>query len=135
MNTTNTPEMIFYQKLGELFYAIAASDKVVRKAEYKALAELVEKEWKQLDDYEDAFKTDAAYQIAIVFDWFDYEQMDAQDCFDSFCDYYKEHTHSFSPKRKELILITARKIANAFNGTNKNELIVLSRLELLFKGS
>ena len=81
MNKVSTPELVFYQKIGELFYAVAASDKVVRKVEYQALTELVETEWKSMDDYEDQFKTDAAYQIAIVFEWFDYEGMDAEDCF------------------------------------------------------
>ena len=133
MDKKSNTELLFYQKLGELFYAIAASDKVVRKAEYKALSEIVEKEWKSMDDYEDQFKTDAAYQIAIVFEWFDYEGMNAQECFSSFKDYYEEHQSLFYGRRKELILKTASKIANSFNGTNKSELIMLSKLETLFK--
>ncbi len=133
MNKVSTPELVFYQKIGELFYAVAASDKVVRKVEYQALTELVETEWKSMDDYEDQFKTDAAYQIAIVFEWFDYEGMDAEDCFSSFKDYYLEHKNLFHGKRKELILKTASKIANAFNKTNKSELIILSKLESLLK--
>lgn len=133
MDKVNKPELLFYQKLGELFYAIAASDKVVRETEYKALTQLVEEEWKSMDDYEDQFKTDAAYQISIVFEWFDYERMDADDCFDSFREYFKDYKDLFSEKRKKLILKTVHKIADAFNGTNKSELIMLTKLELLFK--
>lgn len=132
MEKMSTPELLFYQKLGELFYSIAAADKVVRKEEYKALTQLVEKEWKHMDDYEDPFKTDAAYQISIVFEWFDYERMDANDCFDSFTEYYNSHENLFHEKRKELIITTAHKIANAFRGTNKSELILIAKLELLF---
>ena len=34
MKTKQNPQVLFYQKIGELFYAVAASDKVVKKAEY-----------------------------------------------------------------------------------------------------
>ncbi len=132
MNKISKPEILFYQKLGELFYAIAAADRVVRKAEYNVLTQLVTEEWKEMDDYKDQFGTDAAYQISIVFEWFDYERMDAEDCFTSFSDYYKDHTKLFYGKRKELIVNTVRAIANAFNGTNKSELIMITKLELLF---
>lgn len=135
MNKVNTIELLFYQKLGELFYAVAASDKTVRESEYKTLTALVEEEWKRMDDYVDQFETDAAYQISIVFEWFDYEQMDAQDCFKSFADYYKENKELFSEKRKALIIKTVQKIAAAFSGTNKSELIMVTKLQLLFKNN
>ena len=35
----------FYQKLGELFYAIAAADKVVEKLEYDALRRIIAEQW------------------------------------------------------------------------------------------
>ena len=133
MEKVSNPDLLFYQKIGELFYAVAASDRVVRKAEYEALAKIVEDEWKKMDDYEDKFGTNAAYQMAIVFEWFDYEQMDAQDCYNDFEEYYKEHKNLFYGNRKELIVRTARKIANAFRGSNKSELIMLTKLDLLFK--
>jgi hypothetical protein len=132
METESAPELLFYQKLGELFYAVAAADKIVRSEEYKALTKLVEEAWKSMDDYKDAFKTDAVYQISIVFEWFDYERMDAEECFESFSDYYKTHTKSFSEERERLILKTVHSIANAFRGTNKSELIMITKLELLF---
>ncbi len=49
------PQVLFYQKIGELFYAVAASDKVVKKAEYNALQNMVAKRWKDMDEYEDSF--------------------------------------------------------------------------------
>jgi hypothetical protein len=131
----SAPQLLFYQKLGELFYAIAASDKVVREAEYKILTHLVEEAWTKMDTYKDAFNSDAAYQISIVFEWFDYEQMDAEDCFESFSNYYKDHTNIFTAPRKELILKTLSSIANAFSGVNKSELIMLAKTQLLFKNN
>lgn len=132
MTKINNPETLFYQKLGELFYAIAAADSLVQEAEYKTLAKLVEEKWTQENDFTDSFGRDAAYQIAIVFEWFDYEQMDAEECFKNFTKYYKEHTHLFYGNRKTLIIGTAKTIANSFNATNKSELILITKLALLF---
>ncbi len=128
MESTDKPQLLFYQKMGELFYAIAAADKVVRKAEFQALKDIVSKKWENLDDYKDPFHTDAAYQIEVVFDWFDYEQLDAGDCFDSFADYKKDNPKLFTPERKKLIWETANAIADSFAGKNKSELIMLAKL-------
>lgn len=133
MDTSEKPQLLFYQKMGELFYAIAAADKVVREAEYNALKNIVSEKWKDLDDYEDPFHTDAAYQIEVVFDWFDYEELDANDCFDSFEDYKKENPKLFTEERKKLIWETANIIANAFAGKNKSELIMLAKLKKTLK--
>ncbi|MDP2688119.1 MAG: hypothetical protein Q8O62_12910 [Aequorivita sp.] len=133
MGTVNKPQLLFYQKMGELFYSIAAADKMVRKAEYDTLKKIVTEQWKNLDEYEDPFHTDAAHQIEVVFDWFDYEQLDANDCFESFADFYKEKPSLFNQERKELIWKTASAIANSFAGKNKSEVILLAKLKNLLK--
>ena len=133
MENVEKPQLLFYQKMGELFYAVAAADKVVRKGEYDILKKMVLEKWKNLDDYEDPFHTDAAYQIEIVFDWFDYEQLDANDCFDSFAEYKKENPKLFTKDRKELIWKTADAIASSFSGKNKSELLMLEKLKKLLK--
>lgn len=133
MDTSEKPQLLFYQKMGELFYAVAAADKVVREAEYTALKNIVTEKWKDLDEYEDPFQTDAAHQIEIVFDWFDYEELDANDCFDSFADYKKENPSLFTSERKKLIWETANVIAAAFAGKNKSELIMLAKLKNILK--
>lgn len=133
MGTVNKPELLFYQKMGELFYAIAAADKIVRKAEYNILKNIVSEQWKNLDDYEDPFHTDAAYQIEVVFDWFDYEQLDAKDCFESFADYKKEQPNLFTKERKDLIWRTANAIASSFADKNKSEVIMLAKLKMLLE--
>lgn len=132
MEKINKPELLFYQNIGELFYAIAAADTIVSELEYKALTHFVEEEWKNMDAYEDAFGNDAAYQISIVFEWFDYECMDAKDCFENFSEYYKEHKNLFTEERKKLILKTVQEIAASFSGKNKSELIMITKLQLLF---
>lgn len=55
----------FYQNLGKLFYAIVAGDNKVHEAEMNKLKELVKKEWLNIDDIEDEFGIDAAYQIEL----------------------------------------------------------------------
>ncbi|MRT16157.1 hypothetical protein F3C99_04220 [Vitellibacter sp. q18] len=133
MGSLEKPQLLFYQKMGELFYAIAAADKEVKKAEYDTLKQLVSDKWKNLDHYEDPFHTDAAYQIEIVFDWFDYEQLDAGDCFDSFAEYKKDNPRLFTPERKKLIWETANAIAGAFAGKNKSELVMLAKLQKILQ--
>ena len=131
MTYTEKPQIAFYQKIGELFYAVAAADKVVREVEYKALKKLVREVWSKYDDSLDDFNTRAIYQMEVVFDWFDYERMDADACFESFENYVKEHPLLFTEERKKLIFQTANEIADSFSGKNKSELIILGKLHLL----
>ena len=62
MTAIEKTSLSFYQKTGELFYAIAAADKVVRKKEYQSLKKMVQQEWKGLDDVKDEFGVDADSQ-------------------------------------------------------------------------
>jgi len=133
MSTFEKPQLVYYQEIGQLFYAVAAADKLVHEKEYQALREIVSSEWTTKNEFKDEFGANVVYQMEIVFDWFDYEGLDADDCFDSFSYYYKEHLSLFTPEKKRLIWKTANAIADAFAGKNKSELIILSRLQLLFK--
>lgn len=131
MMMTQQPATIqLYQILGELFYAIAASDKVVRPAEIKAMRDLVNEKWKALDHLEDEYHSDAAYQIEIVFDWLDDQYLDPEDCFQDFKDFKKEHPKLFTIKIKKLIWETANAIASSFAGLNKSELAMLAKLKM-----
>jgi len=134
MNTIQNLHISFYQKLGELFYAIAAADMVVKKAEYEALRQMVAAYWKSLDDFEDEFQVDAAYQIEIVFDWLDFENREASVSFNGFQEYYVNNKSLFTVARKKLIWQTADAIASAFSGKNKSELIMLAKLKMLLEG-
>jgi hypothetical protein len=121
----------FYQNLGKLFYAIAAVDNKVHDAEIQKLRELVSKEWLAVDDLEDAFGTDAAYQIDIVFDWLRLEEeLNPQICYDEFISYKTDQNHLFSPTVNLLILKTADAIAESFSSKNKSELMLLAKLAM-----
>ncbi len=123
----------FYQNLGRLFYAIAAADSIVRKEEIESVKEIVKTEWLQRDGVVDDFGTDAAFQIEIILDWMDANKPDPQSAFQTFSEFYSLHTELFSGEVKKLILKAAREIASSFKGNNKSELVLLAKLQTLFK--
>lgn len=131
MNNSTNPGFAqkFYQNLGKLFYAVAASDKVVKMEEIDTLKDIVEQEWVSIDDYQDEFGTDTAYQIEIIFDWLEENQPDAFLAFEEFSDFKKEHEKLFNSNINKLIWKTADAIAASFAGKNKSELIMLSKLK------
>jgi hypothetical protein len=122
----------FYQSLGKLFYAMAMADKNVRPGEVKKLQDDVRTYWLNLDDLQDEFGTDAAFQIEIVFDWLKNEEKDSDTYFEEFTDFYHEHPEIFTPNIKSLVIHTCNDIAASFAGKNKSELILLARLQNLF---
>lgn len=130
MNAKEELSVRFYQNLGKLFYAIAAADNEVRDAEYAKLKQLVLLEWLAVDELEDVFGSDAAYQIEIVFDWLHREEnLDSKACFNDFVYFRKQHSQLFSSSINALILKTANAIAESFSGKNKSELIMLAKLQ------
>lgn len=123
----------FYQHIGQLFYAVASADKIVRKDEIEKLKEIVRKEWLPLDNATDKFGTDAAYQIEIVFEWLTDRETNSEDSFKKFSTYYTEHSYLFADTYKKTIAQTAASIADAYHGKNKSELHILSELNTLMK--
>ncbi len=122
----------FYQNLGKLFYAVAIADHSVHTKEIDRLKEVVREYWLELDEIEDEYGSDAAFQIETVFDWLlDYEK-DGEECYEEFEEYYTDHKVLFRPEVEQLVMSTARAIAAAFAGSNKSELVLLGRLQLLF---
>ncbi len=132
MFTIEKPTILFYQNLGLLFYAIAAADKVIQKEEFDTLKETIKTQWNSFEQTKDNYNELVTYQMEIVFEWFDYEKRDAQECFNSFSEYVLKHPKTFTLKKRALIIKTATAIANSFSGKNKSELIMLGKLVLLF---
>lgn len=122
-----------YENLGKLFYAIAMADSRVHAKEVSKLRSFIRKYWLEVDELEDEFGTDAAFQIESVFDWALDKERDSEVCFDEFKEFYKDNSNMFSKFIKVLILDTANAISNSFSGKNKAELVMLGKLELLLK--
>jgi hypothetical protein len=134
MNSKKKLTQKFYQNLGKLFYAIAASDGMVRAVEFNKLKAFIKQQWLDVDDINDVFDTDAAYQIEIVFDWLNQENiLNADICYNDFVAYKIEQPQLFTAEVKRLILKTASGIAHAFSGVNKAELIMLAKLDMELK--
>ncbi len=131
-NTAKTMKEL-YQSLGKLFYAIAMSDGSVHANEWDKVKEIVKDDWLYVDDFKDRFGTDAANQIEIVFDWLLEYEKTSKACFEEFKDFYEAHPHAFSKEIKSLAMKTANSIANSYAGKNKNELVLIAKLGLLFK--
>ncbi|OSY89283.1 hypothetical protein WH52_01155 [Tenacibaculum holothuriorum] len=123
----------FYQNVAKVFYAMAYVDNEIRETEIRALKNIVKEEWVLLDETEDDFHTDGAYQIEVVFDWLQSKDANAKISYKEFTEYYEDHPYFFTNSIKELILKTAEKIASAFAGKNKSELIFLGNLSILFR--
>ncbi|PKD16796.1 hypothetical protein APR41_08310 [Salegentibacter salinarum] len=121
----------FYQNIGMLFYAIAASDKVVRTEEIKTLNDLVQKKWVPIDNQIDEFGTDEAYKIEMIFDWLEEKAPEAEWAFNEFRQYKKDNEELFTSPINQLIWETADAIAASFAGKNKSEVIMLSKLKML----
>ncbi len=133
MKTQEQKDVLFYQNLGRLFYAIAFIDNTVRDEEVRILKKFVSSTWASLDNQPDAYGTDSAFQIEVVFNWLDSEVYSAQDSYDTFAAYYTSNTSLFTEGVRQKIIKTASAIANAFSGLNKSELILLAQLNLLIK--
>lgn len=129
MDKTNNIK--FYQNLGKLFYAIAASDKVVKEEELNKLKETVKKVWLTSNLVQDDVKAEAEHSIINTFKWLNRDnEYDAETCFNSFLNYKKDHEQLFTKELNALILKTANGIASSFSGKNKSELIMLAKLNL-----
>jgi len=120
-----------YQNLGKLFYAVSASDNVVRAEEFDALHKVVINHWIDIDDVEDDFGSDAAYQIEIVFEWLKEQELDAETCFNDFAYFKSQHESLFNAKVDRTIWRTVIAIADSFHGKNKAEKEMLAKIKVL----
>lgn len=126
-DTMNT----FYQQLGKLFYAIASIDKNIVPQEVEQLKKIVKAEWLPLENTTDAFGTDAAFQIEIVFDYLVKNDSENNNLIEKFAHFKKEHPSIFTESVNKLIMKTANAIASSFAGLNKSELVFLSQLQII----
>lgn len=127
----NTIQNLFPQ-LGKLFYAIAASDKVVRDEERTTLRIILENEWENTDLFGNGdWDFNAADQIEVTFDWMETYQPSPYAVFKEFKDFKRDNEELFTPELKQMIWKTADGIASTFAGKNKSELVMLSKLKTI----
>lgn len=123
-----------YPKLGHLFYAVAFADGTVKTAEVENLKKTVKERWLQVEESNDEFGSDAAFQIIAVFDWLVAEQISADEAYSIFAVFVRKHHKWVDAGLKENILQTAVDISVAFRGKNKDEHAVMKNLKSLLAG-
>ena len=122
-----------YEKLGYLFYAIAAADHRVHEAEVEKLKSLIAKEWLPLENSTDKYGTDAGHYISISFEYLLTEGIPSDEAYAVFSDYYQIHPVAFSKELKQKISSTATAIASSFANRNKSEREYIAQLQKLMK--
>lgn len=121
-----------YTALGKLFYHIAAIDGKVHPSEKESLRQLIQSNWKPLEESTDRYGTDKANLINFAFDYEEAEGS-AKDGLRAFEEFYTENKTRFSPAIISNILQTAKAMAKAYRGKNKSEQEVLDKLVKLFE--
>ncbi len=133
MRQSRTVGNEFYQNLGKLFYYIAMADGSIHAEEIDKLKAFIRKYWLDVDNIEDDYGKDAAFQIETVFTRLLEYEADAEVNYNEFKLFYHNYQQKFNTHVKVLILDTAHAIANAVYGKNKSELIALANLQLLLQ--
>lgn len=118
-----------YEKVGYLFYAIAAADGQVRKEEIDSLRKALDYSWLPFEDSKDEYDTDAAEYVEIAFEYLVAEKTDPEEAYLTFEEYFKMHSTAFGKILRRKIIFTAYTIADSFRGQNRNETRFLSRME------
>jgi hypothetical protein len=119
----------FYEKLAYLFYAIADCDGNVNSKELYKLHEEVVSIWKSIDNDQDEFNTDLAFEIEAIFEWLEDNRYSYKDAFKEFTDYATEHKRLFDVLVKEKIMHTCNNIASVFKSVNHAEDNILHELK------
>ncbi|MBS1621494.1 MAG: hypothetical protein JST10_11905 [Bacteroidetes bacterium] len=121
----------FYKELGNLFYAIAATDNNISLQERKKLDEEIQFAWRHFDDSRDRFGTDRAFLIEFEFEAMEDEMATAADSFRSFEDYFNETGSEIDDITRKRIFNSAKHIAESTRKINISEHHFLNRLKKL----
>lgn len=131
MKISKEIEVRFYQNLGRLLFAVAASDKRVHEREYEVFKKVLKKELQKLLVVDNA--AFALNQAKVSFDYYNSINADADESFNAFINFKRANEELFTKEVKKLVKGVATKIAAAFSSKNKSELIMLAKLELELK--
>ncbi len=123
----------FYKELGNLFYAIAAADKNIRKEEREKLHDEIQFAWKHYDNETDRFGTDRAWLIEFEFEALEDSMTDADEAWEMFRAWFKDNEKSIDHHTRVRIFNSARHIAESVRKINEEELEYLVKLKKLME--
>jgi hypothetical protein len=127
-NLGNMDYQEFFIELGRLLYAIAMTDGQVQKPEQEKVRQIVQEQLTTMADSSDAFGTPDAYYLEFEFERLHDFDTRIRDAFDSFIQYSKQNQALFTSEVKKLVMVSCEKVANAFNGIEDNEKVLLDKL-------
>lgn len=109
-----------FEKLGNLFYALAA-DEQVTLMESGELKMLLKKDWLAEPGEPSADKvSEAAHLIGLTIDELQSRRVPAMEAYKNFVGFYRKHSEQFSYALKEKILETSEAIVNIFDSGHQN---------------
>lgn len=120
-----------YVSLGKLYYSIAASDGHVAPEEIKKMKKLVSSRWAPLETAQDSVGTGLARYIEIGFDHAHDNKTKAAQAWEQFEKGFKRYPEEFDASTRNLVVRTAKEVADAQHGTNPSEEKMLQQLERL----
>jgi hypothetical protein len=118
-----------HEALGYLFYAIAAADKKVAPKEMELFRSIIQTDWLPIEGM-----VEPLFQVEIVFDRLLEQNVDADAALGTFKLFKEEHSELFTDALKKRIWKTVNSMAEAVAGKNKSELVLLSKLSVIFRG-
>ncbi|MFD0862049.1 hypothetical protein ACFQ1M_07505 [Sungkyunkwania multivorans] len=118
----------FYKHFASLLYAIANADRTIEVIEKRKIVEIVKDI--ATDTLGSLNSEDIIYETlrALI-----KQQCSSERAFTTFSEFYYSNKKEFTTELKATLLSTCDKIVHAFSGRNKSELIVYTKLVLLFK--
>lgn len=121
----------FYKALGDLFYAIAAADNNIRAEEKEKLDSEIQFAWKHFENSTDRFGSDRAFLAEFQFEALEDSMVPADDAFNSFEAYFREHRQEIDQHTRQRIFNSAKHIAEAVRKINTGEEEYLVKLKAL----
>lgn len=118
----------FFIEMGRLLYATAMMDGKVQKDEVNKVKQIVNDQLTEMVESYDAFGTSNAFYLEFEFERLNDIEARIRDAFDSFISYANENKADFTPEIKKLVMVSCEKVANAFNGIEDNERVLLNKL-------
>lgn len=127
--------LVFYHKLCELYFAIASKSRPMDEEEYITFKNLILNQYKNPDSTPAVSRNDALEKFEVVFEWFDYENLDPSECFDNFIEYRKDHKEFYDQVKEKLIWKTANIIEEHFASANSTDKKFLKKLRPILTSS
>lgn len=129
----NSIKKDMYDKLGNLFYAIAVADGKIKREEYFKIRKIFTREASSDTEENQLIDVIAIEEISEVFRKLKTEGKESQECFEKFEKFYQVKQQLFGKELKLFIWKVANAIAASCSGKNKSELVILAQLYALLK--